>query len=282
MRFLHIINPVDVGEASELRIAQTITFESMRQALHYSANQTDYEIEVVAVCYAEDVPMCPVDFSRVELIERSLRDRVQGPNVKKLPFLSDLLDCVNSVECDYVIYTNVDIALQPYFYQYVYRMIGQGYDAFVINRRTISDQFTDVAALPYMYAQGGTKHRGFDCFIFNKAYYAKMVLKDICIGQPGIGLALVVNMFALGRRFCVVEHDQVTFHVGNDRSWQQASNNPSKHYNVNQCNQIVKSVLGDVKGLELSALPGWAARKVSLALGVKFSHYTAWLPHWFK
>ena len=43
MKFAHIINPVKVSAASELGIAQPITFESIRIAKEFAKNKVDVE-----------------------------------------------------------------------------------------------------------------------------------------------------------------------------------------------------------------------------------------------
>ena len=59
---------------------------------------------------------------------------------------------------EYLVYTNVDIALMPYFYSSVCKLIEHGLDAFVIIRRTISKQYLSVLEPPDMYTEIGQQH----------------------------------------------------------------------------------------------------------------------------
>jgi len=54
---------------------------------------------------------------------------------------------------DYFIYTNVDIAVMAHFYVSVSKIIELGYDAFVINRRTIPKCYKNVEDIPLMFSR---------------------------------------------------------------------------------------------------------------------------------
>ncbi len=216
--YAHIVNPVVAGRASDLSMAQPITFQSMRVASTFSGEAV--RITLMTAQFAEDHPACPADFERTPDLERSILDLGTFVKPRKLPLLRDILDrAVNCSDAEYLIYTNVDIAVLPGFYLAVDRMIDEGHDAMVINRRTISDRHTRVEDLPLMYAEAGLKHPGHDCFIFPRAQYANYELGDACIGMAWVAKPLLLNMAYFAERFRIFEDCHLTFHVGDPRPW---------------------------------------------------------------
>jgi hypothetical protein len=68
---------------------------------------------------------------------------------RKLPFIKDIINiAVAHSSADYVVYTNADIILQPYFYAYLHRQLTLGIDALTINRRRLPATFHDINQLP--------------------------------------------------------------------------------------------------------------------------------------
>ncbi len=219
MKIAHIINPVKVGEASDLYIAQPITFETMRRA-ERKAEEIGLEVELYFTCFEEDLDMAPEGFQPAQMLTRSVMDVGTFQKQRKLPLVKDILDRLNEAsDADYFIYTNVDIAVKPDFYIEVKRKIEAGYDAFVINRRTISKVHTSVSEIDAMYAEEGEKHPGYDCFVFKKEAYKQYTLGDTCIGANWIGRVLISNLIIHSENFHVFEDEYLTFHIGDDRSW---------------------------------------------------------------
>lgn len=216
MRIAHIVNPVLVDPRSDLFVAQPITFASMRHAREASAEQLD--VELLAVGYPEDGPQMPQGFQILPPLTRSVLDVGRFQQQRKLPLLGDIINrLVEHSSADVLIYTNVDIGLQPHFYLAVKEIIEQGFDAFVINRRTIANTYDAVDQLPQMWAERGEPHRGWDCFIFPRAIAPRLELGHVCVGMPRVDLALLANLVAYGRRFAEFRDAHLTFHLGDDR-----------------------------------------------------------------
>ncbi len=219
MKIAHIINPVNVTETSDLFIAQPVTFETMRRAKKY-ASDNKLEVELFYTCYEEDLPVAPAGFIQTKLLEKSILDHQDFEKKRKLPLIKDILDRLyESSDADYFIYTNVDIAVQGNFYIEVKNIINQGYDAFVINRRTIDKKYTSIEEIPEMYQDRGEKHPGYDCFVFKRDVYPSYKLGIACIGANWIGRVLISNVIAYSNKFKVFEDEYLTFHIGDDRSW---------------------------------------------------------------
>jgi len=216
----HIIHPVVTDPASDLVIAQPITFETMRQAREFSRHAAD--VKLFAIQYHDEAPLpLPACFIPVPALTRSVADIKTYKKRRKLALIKDILDALFAAagDADYLIYTNVDIALQPYFYPYVSKIIDEGYDAFVINRRTISDRYGTIAEIPLMCAEIGASHRGYDCFVFRRDAYPRFALGSICIGTAWIGRALLANLVTWSTRFKEFRDAHATFHVGDSLAW---------------------------------------------------------------
>lgn len=216
----HIINPVGVDETYALRAAQPLTFETMRAARRFAGPTV--EVDFLTAQFPEDRPLVPDGFRPTPDLDRSVLDIRPFRTPRKLPILKDILDRLFAgTSADYLVYTNVDIGLLPFFYRTVLRIIEDGRDAFVLNRRTIPDAHRRLADVPLMYAAIGDPHPGWDCFIFHHSLYPGFDLGTACIGAPWIGRIMITNLAVLGRSFAVFEDLHVTFHLGDDRGWKE-------------------------------------------------------------
>lgn len=220
MRVAHIINPVLVDDTTDLKIAQPITFETMRMAKDFAKEQV--EVVQFAAVFPEDEKIVPDYLTKTKNLERSVLDINHFNEKRKLPLIKDILDNLyESSNADYFIYSNVDIALMPQFYIEVEKIIESGYDAFVINRRTISEKFTSIEQLPLMFKEGGGKHPGYDCFVFKRENYKKFRMGMACVGANWIGRVVISNVMAFAEKFKVFEDLHLTFHIGDNRSWKK-------------------------------------------------------------
>jgi len=217
----HIVNVVQVDETSDLLIAQPITFSTMETAKQFSKGSLD--VKVYAIQYQDEARMTLPDcFIRVPDLTRSVADLKPFNKAKKLALIGDILDSLNAAaDADYLIYTNVDIALQPYFYRCVSEIIKQGHDAFVINRRTIPEFYNNLEQIPLMVAEIGKPHPGYDCFVFKRDIYPRFKLGNICIGTAWIGRTLLANMVTYAAKFKEFRNVHLTFHIGDSVTWRQ-------------------------------------------------------------
>ena len=242
---VHVINPVKVPSSSDLFVAQPVTFETIRRAKEFS--QERLGITLLSVGYEEDLDVVTEDFIKTPNILRSFRDVVNMNEAKKLPIIRDILQAAydHSEPDSYLIYSNVDIAVQPYFYDFLAFTIRKGYDAFVINRRTISKDHTKIEEISKMYSEIGTAHPGYDCFIFHKELFPNMVLNDLCIGAAGIGLGLFINLYMLSNKFEIFNKEHLTFHIGDDKNWKDQT--MEKNHNSNELGKIIFNFRGKKK-----------------------------------
>lgn len=235
----HIINPVIVDKSSDLYEAQPITFETMKRARDFALNVV--EVRLVTAQYLEDRPLVPEWFQPTPDLERSILDMGTFRQERKLPLLVDILDRLYTAapEADYLIYTNVDIGLMPYFYTAVNHMTDMGFDAFAINRRTIGKEHDDLKKLDLMYCEIGEQHPGYDCFVFKKSLYPTFKLGTACVGANWIGRVFLVNLISHAGNFKIFDNSHLTFHLGDDRSWQDPDLNDLHEHNEEELHRIL-------------------------------------------
>jgi len=212
----HLINPIVAPVTSDLFVAQPITFESMRRAQEFAHGSV--RVDLLAAVYPEDAEVVPDHFKTTPYLERSVLDVSNFVQKRKLPLLKDLLDrAFDGSDADWVIYTNLDISVMPNFYVAVKRLIEEGNDSLIINRRTISNTWSKLSDLELMYDDPSESHRGYDCFVFPRGWIPTLDVGDICIGVPYIGLALALGLIVHSKSFKLIEDAHLTFHIGNDK-----------------------------------------------------------------
>lgn len=219
IQITHIVNPVKVPESSDLFRAQPITFESMRRAKEYVGSTM--EINLITTQFKEDREIIPEYFFKTPDLNRSVLDVGSFQENKKLPFLQDIFTkaIAWNPDADYIIYTNVDIALYPDFYKQVNSLIEKGYDGICINRNTLPEETCKGATLESLYTIEGLKHEGIDCFIIKKELLHKFDLEHSIIGTGPVGLIIANNLLHLATKFIWIRDGKWTFHMGDDKSW---------------------------------------------------------------
>lgn len=241
LKIAHIINPVKVKKTVDLYWAQPITFETMRIAKEFARENA--EVTLLTAQFPEDAGFVPRIFKKTKNLKRSVLDLGKFYKKRRLPLLRDILDRLyTSSQADYLIYSNCDIGLMPYFYTTIAQIVEQGYDAFVINRRTIPETYTRLDDIPLMYSETGESHKGFDCFVFKRELYPGFELGNVCVGIQGMGRLLVWNLVSAAKKFKEFKDSHLTFHVGNDRVWLKEEYADYKLFN----RQEAQSALGKI------------------------------------
>jgi len=233
----HVVNPVIVGESSDLFTAQPITFESMRLAKMMAGN--DRSVSLFSVQYPEDVSIIPEFITGTPDLTRSIESLSEFKGRRKLPLLVDILGRLyEATDAEYLIYTNVDIALLPQFYLCVSSIINSGFDAFTINRRTISAHFKSISELPQMYSTIGSPHAGHDCFVFKRELFRKFELGNVCVGINWVGAVLLANLMVHAKKFMMFHDVHLTFHIGDEMTWKDDRNEEYRNYNRQQARKV--------------------------------------------
>lgn len=253
IRFAHIINPVKVSEDRDLYFAQPVTFESFKLAKEFAAAEVN--VDHFTTQFEEDREIIPDHIKILDNLDRSIMD--EGVFTYKLPFIKDILDRVyENSNADYMIYSDSDIALMPYFYTSVKKMIEDDYDAIIINRRDITADRKDLQDLPYMWAQVGCKHPGWDCYVFKRELYSNFNLGKTIVGAVGDGRVMQSNLMYHSKKFIELEDAHLTFHLGlsprgttqySDHDWIKVNLHNDKQLEM-ILNEMIRSANGkDVK-----------------------------------
>lgn len=239
-KFAHIINPVIVPKGSDLHRAQPITFETMKTAQEF-AGLKGIEVEQYTACFKEDQPLTPNNMKQTKLLDRSILDYGKFSKQKKLPMLQDILQRVyEESNAEYVIYTNVDIALMPHFYLSAEQIMKEGYDVVNIFRRTLGDHYQGVDEVPGMYTDLGSDHPGTDCFIIKRDLIPKLDLQNVVIGAEFVAFSLRVNLHIFANKIKEFNRLHMTFHIGDDRVWEGLDDFSA--YNANEVDKMFEAL----------------------------------------
>ncbi|MEM7100825.1 MAG: hypothetical protein AAF541_21360 [Pseudomonadota bacterium] len=256
--YTHLINPINPPVESDLVVAQPITLESMRMAKAYG-EEHGLVIDHCAVVYEEDKNQAPIAFDSVKILTRSVQDVADFDTNRKLPLIKDIFDCgCADSAAEFVIYTNLDISLLPHFYTAVDRLLDQGHRALIINRRTISGQWTDVNDLSLMFAEIGIAHDGFDCFVFPRSWVRELDFGNVCIGAPFIGLVVALAITGMTDKWMLVEKEHLTFHIGDDRAWDSGNLNAYAQHNKLETAGVIERYESEHGTIRWDTAPTWS------------------------
>src|SRR5215471_10391283 len=114
--FSHIINPFPAAEGSEHWIASRITFASLRRAVE-EAGRAGLDVEVRAVVLRGDERAIEPPAVAAPMLTRTIQDVRSLKPARPLPLITDILaKGAEGARGDYLIFSNMDIAVQPHFY----------------------------------------------------------------------------------------------------------------------------------------------------------------------
>lgn len=243
--FTHVINPFNAKPGSEHDIAQSTTFRSITIAKRCTP---DIPVEILCAVYPEDKNVVPAEFKCVDTLSMSISDLVESDLNIKLPLLFDLLNIgaessMGNPDDEYLIYTNIDIGLMPFFYQTVSDIVQKGFDAIVINRRTVDQAWGETDNFGLMFSDIGKKHPGSDCFIIKKSLVKQFVRSECCLGVITVMKSLMINMAAVAEKMVIVADAHATFHIGDDRRWSNPRFKPYANHNRSEAQRIAKELL---------------------------------------
>lgn len=220
LRFAHVVNLFAAEPGSTAALAQEVTLKALRVAYETAAPGLD--IVLCAAVFEDDLPLVPGYFSRSWLLSRSILDLSEDYDGRRLPLLADILAGLKGCgEVDYFVFSNIDIAPMPYFYEALARIAVRGHDAFIVTRRTITTPYRSGDDLSLMYAESGIEHPGCDCFIFRNELLDGLQLGRVVVGGEFVALALRANLVAVASDMKIYRDLHLTFHLGDERAWLQ-------------------------------------------------------------
>ena len=245
--FAHIVNPLVIRNSnSDLVYAQPITLKSMKQAAH-RARSEGIEVEQLATTYPEDDAAIPDSFVRTPHLEESVLDHVRsgpGEPSRKLPLLREILDRLyhGAPHAEFMIYSNIDIGLQPDFYIEIERAIREHqWDAFSVMRHTVSDEHRAVEEIDLIHELPGVPQGGYSCLVFRRSDYPKYALGSACIGLQPVSVLLMLNMMIHAKRFGQIKKQRLCFHLGDDGNWRAQLLNSVHRWNEHQLDVFLEA-----------------------------------------
>lgn len=252
--FAHIINTLKAPTTSDLYTAQPITFQTLTHAYTY-AQSKGIQVQQFAIQYPEDAGIeIPAQFTILPSLQTSVLNflpaNIALSKQRKLPLIQHILTALYencAPNTDFLIYTNIDIAVLPNFYENLSQIIDYyNTNAFIVNRRTLPNFFENPNStpppLPLMYAYAGNEHPGYDCFVFHKKLFQKFILSNTSIGIPYFDGELWLNLYTFGSNFMVFKNLHLTFHIGDDRVWDSTHNEPYRIHNQQQFYETYKKL----------------------------------------
>ena len=226
MKLHHILNPYLVPLESEDNLVQKRTFESINLAREYAKDYIDINIiakvdEKEVEQFEQQLPQNHLYVAKLNKLSEDLDKKFRVP--RRLPLLNDLVSLPqplskNIDDDDYLIFTNMDICVQPFFYAEVSQMIKRGFSCFVINRRTVDKDLLN-QPLANSFASDGDKHIGHDCFVLPAKLLQKFRLKEHILGIGFVFRPFLLNCIMHAENFHEFEDLYMTYHYGDDMTW---------------------------------------------------------------
>ena len=215
IRVVHGVNLVGEGVDSSLQHAQKITIESFHAARRFIPKGMEVIfVAVQDISWKKENEQTAI-FTDIHTLSRTVYDVSSFPHKRSLPLISDIMDRILTHSADYYIYSNIDIALQPHYYFFLHPFLREGIEGMIVHRRRVpfsrTMSYTDASMLS---SRSGRYHPGFDNFIMHASVAKRLILGDICLGVPFIGVSMAHNIFAFAHSVRYFLHEDLTFHLG--------------------------------------------------------------------
>lgn len=213
----HVVNAYDAGTTSETECHAAV-ISSMSHAASCTAADSG-SIHFHAVSRADEADLIPAGFVGHPVLARSIRNDVRYSGCKPVPYLFDILAPLRGGDVgEWVVFTNMDIVLQPWFYTAVLELLGAGFDALIINRRTQPAEYSGCSEW-LLRSEIGVSHPGMDCFVFPRSWIEGFVVSDAVVGAGNVMRSLLYNLVCRARKLVFVTRAMLTLHFGDDRPW---------------------------------------------------------------
>ena len=234
LRIAHVVNPVfERKNAAALDEITMITLASMAAARDFTHMHSGGLVEVeLWLCNFHDEPKPAIEgFRYTRSLNRSVIDLAKAANMelvltksnptpRRLPVANDILEAIHeSSKADFVIYTNTDIGVMPYFYSFAGAWFAGGLDSMFVNRVPVPVEGRKYPTLPSIWDEvlkHPQNHGGWDCFGWNRKLFDRFRwrMEVAVVGAPPIGSKLKNAIMCYARFFFPVVGKHLTFHLG--------------------------------------------------------------------
>jgi hypothetical protein len=213
-KIAHVVNPVKIDQESEFFKIQKSTLQSIEIARTHSDPNDEIDLWYVQG-YLENFNLTN-PWNILGSLSRNISSQNSDLASRNLPVFQDIIDIINQKLSNYdiVIYSNMDIAVLPFFYDFISHAYQLDHDAIVINRRRISSQFINEKSITNSFVEIGKSHPGFDCFALSPSIYKKLNFESICLGIPFFEVSMIHQIAVYSRNPYWVLDKHLTFHFG--------------------------------------------------------------------
>lgn len=220
--FTHVLNPFRAPAGSEHAIASRLTWQTLRTAQRHAAEH-GVAVNFRAVILPGDEAAVEPPATPWAQLTRTVQNIAPLKPSRPLPLIADVLRAgAGTASNTHVVFSNMDIAVQPHFYTALHELITStlGRDVpFTVPRVNIPAALAD-GPIEAMRAARGTPGLGFDCFVVPRELVGRLDLGNCCLGAAHFDLLLFMALDAVsGGRVSQVESARLTFHLGNDIAW---------------------------------------------------------------
>lgn len=219
--FTHVLNPFPATPGSMHAIASRVTWQSLRVA-HERAVAAEIKVNYCAVVLRGDEATVEAPVNKTVYLTRTVLDIAKLQPRRPLPLIADILNAgADGATTSHLIFSNMDIALQPHFYRRLGELVTEvGSDTpFTVPRVNIDPQLAN-GPLEAMYAATGPLGVGYDCFVIPIELLPHLDLGTLCIGAPHFDNMLVIELDVVSKRgIKTLTDERLTFHLGSDIAW---------------------------------------------------------------
>lgn len=220
-RYVHLCHPYEKGHTKKEILTQSVTYAAMHRARDFGSHDKP-RVEFLGAVFPGDEGYASEHFDRTFQLHRSANHVKTFGTERPLPLLFDILGGAADAAGDFVVFTNVDICPVPHFYQSIEALLNCGFDALVINRRTITGWAVEAGLIDLMAMDAGRPHEGYDCFVFRREAIARFVANNAVVGTGGVMQSLIYNLVATSQRLLFLGDVHLTYHLGDDKVWSAA------------------------------------------------------------
>lgn len=262
--FYHIINPYRCTAGSESARVQERTLESLAMASAFSQDVVDVKYIVRTDPNDGDLGSI-IEILPNRLLQPLKRFSFDVGNFtvrRTLPLLSDMFSVDVPTEGDsYLVYTNMDICVSPYFYTECARLLLEGNDCMVINRRTVDKRYLDLP-LTDGFTSTSQDHPGHDCFVVPGSFLRTARLPDSILGIGFVFRPMLLNcILHYGERFREHTDCHLTMHFGDDMEWKDSRYADYIEHNKTQLINTWRAFAGEINDASGNAYVAGLLRK---------------------
>lgn len=238
---LHVLNAFATRSSRDQEVF-TATLDS-----HLAARRFDGErVAHLAITFPDEHALASHElYDAHAIVERRGPDDGIGPGSR--PALFELLEIAAEADVpgDFVVYTNIDICLQPAFYRGVRHLLACGADSLIINRRTVLEWELGDPAAGLAQFDLGEIHPGMDCFVFPRSWVERFEATGAIVGHGHVMRGLLYNLVAHAEALVVLTKAAMTYHFDDDRPWTGETARPYLDANVGEAARCFAALGGD-------------------------------------